>query len=126
MRANVDPRIWGPSAWKFLEHCAEAIDEKSIDSFRRLVDLLPDVLPCEACREHSAKYIATHPLSGNDVKSWLKDFKSAVSLRKASSCSRTSPKSSYPLLSMFLAIIAAATALALLLVLLANLTKADS
>lgn len=83
MRENVDPALWGPAAWKFLDYLAKACDAESAPSYRRFIELLPDVLPCERCREHSAVYIAEHPVDTSDLEGWLKNFQDAVSHRKS-------------------------------------------
>ena len=92
MRANLDPKSWGPSAWTFLEACAEGSDEESVQDFKNMIYSLPRVLPCETCRKHSREYIETHPIDCNDPVEWLHDFKDAVS-RRTKSCSCRAPRS---------------------------------
>lgn len=84
MRKDVDPRVWGPKAWDFLEYCAEAIDEESENQYKHLIELLPEVLPCGECRYHTRKYLQEHPLDTKNLKTWLKAFRAAVSSRKQS------------------------------------------
>ena len=86
MRVSIPPEIWGPSAWQFLEHCAAGLDAASAPSYRRLVELLPDVLPCAKCREHCRSYLASHPVDLERPVPWLQDFKASVSANKVEAC----------------------------------------
>lgn len=83
MRQNVDPKIWGTCAWTFLRHCAEACDDTCQESYRQFIELLPEVLPCEQCREHSGRYIMENPVDTDDLVSWIDRFRLAVAERKA-------------------------------------------
>ncbi len=83
MRQNLDPAVWGPAAWSFLRSCASACDEGSQEAYKRFFATLPDVLPCEQCREHSARYLAAHPVDTSDLVGWVDRFRRAVGERKA-------------------------------------------
>jgi hypothetical protein len=83
MRKNLDPSLWGPGAWQFLRQCAEACDDESRHHYLRLFHLLPDILPCETCREHSREYLLeSGPEHEKNLLRWLQDFETAVRLRK--------------------------------------------
>lgn len=82
MRKNLDPRIWGPSAWTFLKHCATACDDSCAKSYKSFIELLPDVLPCEQCRNHSGIYIAENPVDTDDLVGWIERFRQTVAERK--------------------------------------------
>jgi hypothetical protein len=115
MRHNINPEIWGGCAWDFLLHCAQGADERSYESYKKLVDLLPDVLPCSACREHCDKYIRENPLDDarNDITGWLERFRSQVAQNNA--LGRRTEDSSIFRMDNNLVVGAAVTALLLLL-----------
>lgn len=142
-RPNVDPKIWGPPAWKFLRYCAVACDDTCSESYRRFLELLPDVLPCEQCREHSAAYIVENPVDTNNLVKWIDRFQQAVSKRKAiegaddvgasaalqkgggcSNCSKGAA-AKFRVVLLILGALVACVALILLVVGLVKLTKAD-
>ncbi len=79
----MDPRLWGPPGWEFLTYCAEACDDASAPSYKKFMELLSDVIPCEQCRQHSTEYISSNPVDTSNLKDWLNRFKQAVSIRKA-------------------------------------------
>lgn len=81
-RKNLDPKEWGPCAWRFLLDCAQAYDEHSAPAYDALVRLLPEVLPCSTCRAHAAEYIETYPVDTADLTGWLMTFREAIRRRK--------------------------------------------
>lgn len=82
VRKNVNPSTWGPAAWDFLKHSAEACDAESAEDYEAFVHLLPSVLPCERCREHAAAYIADNPVDTDDLVAWLTRFRLAIADNK--------------------------------------------
>ena len=78
MRENLNPSTWGPCAWTFMEAMARGLDAGSRRSFERFLELLPDLLPCEACRQHSRVYVDSMPLGGCSPVRWVQDFRSHV------------------------------------------------
>jgi hypothetical protein len=82
MRANLPPAAWGPSAWLFLQNCLHAYDDQSRAAYLQLLRLLPEVLPCEACREHCRAYLRDAPPElRQDLQAWLADFRADVAAR---------------------------------------------
>ena len=82
MRRNVNPKIWGPYAWQFLEDCADSVDEGSYGSYKRLIDLLPELLPCTRCRDHCKEYLHLHPLPPVEgLRDWLAKFRQSIKRR---------------------------------------------
>jgi hypothetical protein len=80
-RVDLDPLIWGPCAWRFLLDCAVACDRTSSVSYRRLIELLPSVLPCGTCRGHARSYIEANPVTSDtpeQLRSWILRFQAAV------------------------------------------------
>jgi len=137
MRQNVDPKQWGPQAWSFLRHCATACDESSGPSYKSFLELLPSVLPCEQCREHSGAYIAENPVDTGDLVGWVERFRRAVSQRKGSgggasppvpaesgSCSGCAGAAKLRMALLVLGATVACVAVVLLVVGLVKLTKA--
>ena len=85
MRQNLDPAVWGPGAWDFLHNVISAADENTRGSYDSLMLLLPDILPCESCREHAGRYVREHPpQSSASLDSWLRDFERSVAARRRS------------------------------------------
>ena len=83
MRKNLSPKIWGKSGWSFLRNCAEACDDESFPRYKEFLNLLPDVLPCEKCRQHAREYLRLHPPKpGEDLTQWLEEFENTVRARK--------------------------------------------
>jgi hypothetical protein len=82
-RVDYDPRLWGGAGWTFLEYCARGLDGESSRSFGRFVELLPDLLPCEDCRRHTAEYLKTRPLDLKDPIGWVSTFRASVAARIA-------------------------------------------
>jgi hypothetical protein len=81
----VDPRLWGPPAWQFLRHAAEACDASSSDAYRKFFSLLPEILPCEKCRAHSSEYLAQVPIDTSNLEAWVDAFQRDVAFRKTTS-----------------------------------------
>lgn len=123
MRQNVDPALWGPSAWKFLDYCAKACDPGSAQSYKKWIELLPEVLPCEQCREHSAAYIASHPVDTSDLNGWIKKFQSAVSHRKAQESPQRQQQPPCAKRRMFLVVVGVLTVALALVLLIVGLSK---
>lgn len=127
----MDPAVWGPAAWAFLNYAAKACDESSADSYRAFIQLLPSVLPCEQCRGHSAAYISEHPVETDNLEAWLARFQAAVSKRKGAvareqgvrrGCTKC-VSSSRSMGKAFLLIVGILLALSALLLLIAGLVK---
>jgi hypothetical protein len=97
MRKNLNPHVWGPGAWQFLQNCAEAADEDCADKYVQFINLLQDVLPCEKCREHCAQYINDNPVDPNNLKDWLLNFQQHVEQTKKCDNSCQLPKQQWKL-----------------------------
>ena len=79
MRKNLEPKIWGAGAWKFLHDCVYAADNESRASYDTLMRLLPDILPCAKCRSHARVFMQEHPPDrASDLDAWLTDFENQV------------------------------------------------
>ena len=67
MRINLEPKIWGPYAWFFLESCIIGYPDKPTedekDKFRQLFYLLKDIIPCIKCRINYENHITKYPLT---------------------------------------------------------------
>lgn len=80
-RASADPKEWGPHGWQFLRACAIACDSGSSEAYHRFFSLLPEVLPCAACRSHSRDYLLQCPLDLQDLPRWVDTFEATVAKR---------------------------------------------
>lgn len=95
-----DPEDWGPILWKYL-HCLteklgttgnKIVDTDQANYMENIINNLHFILPCTECQEHTASYIATHPLPSlkglygeslkTTVRSWLFNFHNNVRSRK--------------------------------------------
>jgi len=63
------PTQWGPILWKYLHIIAEKIgqsgnkimDADQANYVKTLITMLPFILPCQDCQNHSEAYIAAYP-----------------------------------------------------------------
>lgn len=124
MRKNVDPKLWGPPAWQFLRHAAQACDADSADAYRKFFALLPEVLPCEKCRAHSSDYLTQVPVDTSDLEAWVEAFQRDVSSRKASAGAWGGAGAPSRSLILVVSILVGFVAAALLIFTLVKLTKA--
>jgi len=54
----MDKEVWGPIYWQIIHEAAVNInDEKTLSNVKRFYLLLPYVLPCSMCANHTLKYI---------------------------------------------------------------------
>jgi len=84
-RQDVDPKIWGPHTWKFVEsvyHSFPSIpssewgqeDLDTVTNIATFFQTLSSVLPCQKCREDYKKFLETYPIENslNDSEDlWL-------------------------------------------------------
>jgi len=72
-RQNVDPKIWGPHAWKFVESVFHSFpphpmsewteeDRQCIEQIANFFQSLSFILPCEICRQDYQEFLKTHPI----------------------------------------------------------------
>jgi len=85
---NIDPKIWGPSSWKFMHYITMGYPEQPSEEVKRstynFFTSLKDLLPCEKCRYNFGYHLQRHPLT-NDILSsrsklinWLIDIHNDV------------------------------------------------
>jgi hypothetical protein len=83
-RRAIDPTIWGPHAWRFLESVVNGYPVRPSHGDKvHMLDFLTSlghVLPCNRCRESYTLFTATHPpiaYVGNRkrVKKWLQAYR---------------------------------------------------
>ena len=84
-RQDVDPKIWGPHTWKFVEsvyHSFPSIPSaewgpeelETVTNIATFFQTLSSVLPCQKCREDYKKFLETYPIENslNDSEDlWL-------------------------------------------------------
>lgn len=85
---NLDPAIWGPHAWFFLDSVLIGMPEYPTDdeklAYKSLFYSLIHILPCEKCRQHYFENISDSPLtdeilsSKNDTIEWIVNFHNKV------------------------------------------------
>jgi len=63
----MDPTVWGKHAWIFLHSLTMAYpdnpSENDVQTYKNFFMLLPDVLPCSACREHLKEHMCRFSLA---------------------------------------------------------------
>ena len=63
----LNPKIWGPSAWKFLHSVTLSYPQVPNDDdkyhYLQFFDHLRAVLPCQLCRDNYNKYWYEYPLT---------------------------------------------------------------
>ena len=81
-------KIWGPSAWDFLNSSAWGYPENPTKEQQTIAKLfwetLPYQLPCSACEGHCINYIRDNPpqtKSRHSLTKWLWNFHNAVNYR---------------------------------------------
>ena len=71
----MDPRVWGPHAWFFIETVVLSMPDDITDTspYRAFLQSLKDVLPCPGCRQEYSEYLTTHPVptSRKDIIEWV-------------------------------------------------------
>jgi hypothetical protein len=93
---------WGPILWKYLHILAERIgtgnaiiDTDQSNYMETLLTMLPLIIPCTECQEHTATYMKYNPVPSlkglykNDlreaVRNWLFLFHNEIRIRKEQS-----------------------------------------
>ena len=84
MRQNLEPKVWGPKAWFFLESIAIGYPENptqyDINNAKQFYASLGNMLPCEKCRENFKKHSINYPLTDDVLSSNEKLFKWTVDI----------------------------------------------
>ena len=67
MKINLDPKIWGPKAWFFLESICITYPEfptnEEKDKYKSFFYSLINILPCKLCNNHYLEFINKNPLT---------------------------------------------------------------
>ena len=84
----MNPKIWGPSAWKFIHNVSLAYPEdpslEDKDNMRTFINILPKILPCEKCKYNCMTHIETLKLTDDILSSrdklikWFIDLHNCV------------------------------------------------
>jgi hypothetical protein len=93
-RENIDPVIWGPFAWKFIESVFHSFpsepstewteeDKNSVLHIANFFHSLSTILPCEKCREDYKIYLNAHPIenalsSSTELWSWIFHMRQSI------------------------------------------------
>ena len=69
---NIDPALWGPSAWSML-HYISFQSKSSVQELRDLFEDLKVLLPCAACRRAYTNHLelCPFPTQRREVAKWL-------------------------------------------------------
>ena len=77
--------VWGPNAWGFLHAISFTMpinpNKKEKESYLKFFQSLPDVLPCNLCREHLREIYKKLPIqveSRESCSKWLVDVHNQV------------------------------------------------
>lgn len=70
---NLNPKIWGPHAWFFLDSIILSLPNKLNNEqkiiYKNFFTSLQNILPCELCREHYKENLNQYPLTDNILSS---------------------------------------------------------
>jgi hypothetical protein len=84
MRHNLNPEIWGPHAWFFIESSVLSYpdiptesDKKKMSTFLKSIQY---AIPCEGCRTHYKNNLKQFPLTENVLKNKDELFKWVVNV----------------------------------------------
>lgn len=90
-RNNVDPRVWGPPAWSFLNAVVSSYPVKALPHeqlwMADFLTVLGDALPCEVCRFDYKSYLRQRPVrdfvDGRDgVATYLREYQQMSKMGK--------------------------------------------
>ena len=91
MSINIDPTLWGPSAWKFMHYITLSYPDKptttDMNSVRTFFTTVANLLPCEKCRVEYTSLLKQNPLtqrvmsSRNNLSIWLLDIHNKVNVK---------------------------------------------
>ena len=87
----MDPKIWGPSAWKFL-HCItigypDCPSNEDKQNIKQFFANLHTILPCDVCKAHFKDHFAKYPLTDEilcnkkELFKWLVDVRNYVNMQ---------------------------------------------
>lgn len=83
-RDNIDPKIWGPPGWEFLDAIVGGYPYQATNDEKRQMTAflisLGNVLPCSTCRKNYTDFATAYPpslhVSGRmEVAKWLNMYK---------------------------------------------------
>lgn len=83
-RLNVDPKIWGPPAWKFIDAVVSSYPVRANNNDKiwmmNFLYVIADALPCASCRANYKNFIALYPVETNiggraAVENWFREYK---------------------------------------------------
>lgn len=76
----MNPKLWGPHVWTSLIYIAAGLPDTkipraSLDSYKRLINDLKELLPCPTCRDSFKQYVNSHPIPNNrtGIIEWLRN-----------------------------------------------------
>lgn len=85
---NIDPKLWGSSAWHFLHYVTFAYPEKPTkiqkENMTNFFTNIGNVLPCESCRQNYVIELKNNPIKVNsrdELVAWLVEIHNSVSKR---------------------------------------------
>ena len=84
----MNPKIWGPPAWKYLESVVEAYptnpDQIEKNIMLSVMVHMSKSIPCYSCQYHFQEYLEKYPVatqSKETMAKWLNDFHNSVNKR---------------------------------------------
>lgn len=86
----MDPKIWGPPAWKFLDIIILNYPQNPTENdkviYKSFFESLKNILPCGACKQHYALNLQKYPLTDIRLQSrtnmiyWFLDIHNSVNI----------------------------------------------
>lgn len=77
---DINPSIWGPSGWIFLENVAKGFPKNPTiiekHNYKVFFTSLTNILPCSTCRQNYKKHLRNYPLkdylkNSNTLLKWV-------------------------------------------------------
>ena len=99
MNINLNPLIWGPHGWFFLESIIISYPnnptKEQQENYKNFFIFLKDVLPCEKCRINYSRHLKNNPLNDNVLSNKDNFFKWIINIHNLSNgYTKYNPKSS--------------------------------
>jgi hypothetical protein len=108
MRHNLNPEVWGPHAWFFIESSVLSYPDNPTDSDKKKMSTflksIQYAIPCEGCRHHYKSNLKSNPLTDNVLKNKDELFKWVVEMHNSANRRNTFAKSENETLQYYISV----------------------
>lgn len=88
----MDPNVWGPHGWFFIQSCIVNIpDEADMSKYVDFLFSLQYVLPCGECRNNYSIWLRNNPIPMQkpEMIQWITDLQNSIRKKNGSSTRST-------------------------------------